>query len=123
MPYTFAHFRIRVADRERSIKFYEENLGCKLIRKGESGRGSKLAFLELPGSNIPLEIAELPFRTEPWEIPEDLFHLAFYVDNMAETYDKLTANRVKFTEGGKNDTMTFIADPDGTEIELIQRRK
>ncbi len=40
---------------------------------------------------------------------------------MKKTYEELTKNEVKFTEGGPNDTMTFIEDPDGYEIELIEK--
>jgi lactoylglutathione lyase len=119
----FLHLRIRVKDAEKTVKFYKENLGCEKVRESISLRGNKLTFLSLPGDNAMLELCEFPEDiNKEFRIEDDLFHMAFSVENMKDSYDKMIKNGVKFTEGGPNDTMTFIEDPDGYEIELIEKK-
>ena len=115
----FLHLRIRVKDTTRTVNFYKENFNCKVVNEHTSPRGNKLTFLSLI-DDITLELCEFP-KKEDFRIEDDLFHLAFSVKNMKKTYEELTKNEVKFTEGGPNDTMTFIEDPDGYEIELIEK--
>jgi len=119
---TFLHLRIRVKDIQRTIKFYKENFGCEVVRESTSPRGNKLVFLSLPEDNAVLELCQFPDeKNNDFRIEEDLFHLAFSVPSMKKAYEEMTARGVKFTEGGPNDRMTFIDDPDGYEIELLER--
>jgi lactoylglutathione lyase len=117
----FLHLRLRVKDTETSVKFYKENFNCQLISEKTSPRGNKLTFLSLPNNNATLELCEFTTK-EDFRIEEDLFHLAFEVKSMKETYGEFTKRGVKFTEGGPNDTMTFIEDPNGYEIELLEEK-
>ena len=118
----FLHLRIRVKDIQRTVKFYNENFGCEVVRESTSPRGNKLVFLSLPGDNAVLELCQFPDeKNSDFRIEEDLFHLAFSVPSMKKAYEEMTSRGVKFTEGGPNDRMTFIDDPDGYEIELLER--
>lgn len=122
MPSKFLHLRLRVKETDRSIKFYKENFGCKVVNKKISPRGNKLTFLSLPGDNAVLELCEFPKKINAdFKLEEDIFHLAFSVDSMKKAYKEMISKGVKFTEGGPNDKMTFIEDPDGYEIELLER--
>jgi catechol 2,3-dioxygenase-like lactoylglutathione lyase family enzyme len=58
-----------------------------------------------------------------FEVPEDLMHLAFPVDDMPTLFREWEANGVVITEGKADDGMIFAADPDGYELEMIQRRR
>jgi len=118
----FLHTRLKVRDLERAIDFYTRHFGMICRKRSSSGRGTQLAFMTMPGSPTELELAYLPWDPD-FKLDEDIFHLAFKVDDMASTVKKMRAAGVKVTEepcarreGGD---MAFIEDPDGYEIELL----
>ncbi len=118
----FLHTRLKVRDLERSIAFYSEHFHMVCRDRKTSPRGSQLAFMTMPGSPTELELAYLPWDPD-FQIPEDIFHLAFRVEDMHASIAKLREAGVKITEepsdrrdGGN---MAFIEDPDGYEIELL----
>jgi lactoylglutathione lyase len=117
----FLHTRLKVRDMERAIAFYTQHLGCEVTRRSTSPRGTQLAFLKLPGVDADLELAYLPWDPD-FQLAEDIFHLAFQVDSVAETVERLREAGVKITEepmAGSSGAMAFIEDPDGYEIELL----
>ncbi len=121
----FLHTRVRVSDLDRSIKFYEEHLGFRLLSRSErSPQGNQIVHLELPGNAHTLELT--------WSddyvvnVPEDLMHIAISVPDLIAYCAQLEGNgieiwpdgwREKFRSGRK---MAFIDDPDGYEIELLE---
>ena len=119
----FLHVRLKVRDMDRAIAFYTTHLGLVETARRTSPRGTQLAFLKHPGSPTELELAYLPWDPD-FTLPEDIFHLAFAVPDMAAAIAGLRAAGVSITEepsprraGG---FMAFVADPDGYEIELLQ---
>lgn len=118
----FLHTRLKVRDLERSIAFYTEHFGMTLRGRKSSPRGSQLAFLRHPGSPTELELAHLPWDPD-FQLPEDIFHLAFGVPDVWATCEALAAAGVKVTEAPgprrEGGGMAFIEDPDGYEIELL----
>ncbi len=122
----FLHTRIRVSDLERSIAFYEK-LGFECTRRTEkSPAGNQLAFLELAGNEHFLELCHSPdYRVA---VPEDLMHTAVGYPDLIAICDELEKKgieiwpdgwREKFSRG--DDKMAFITDPDGYEVELLER--
>ena len=121
------HTRIRVGDLDRSVRFYCDNLGFVVkSRTDKSPAGNHVAHLELPGNAHTLELT----WSEDYElnVPEDLMHLAIAVPDLIACCDELERKgieiwpdgwREKFASGGK---MAFIDDPDGYEIELLERK-
>src|SRR6478609_228065 len=114
----FLHTRLKVRDLERAIDFYSRHFGMHCRKRSTSGRGTQLAFMTMPGSPTELELAYLPWDPD-FKLDEDIFHLAFRVEDMGSTVEKLRAAGVKITEepcsrreGGD---MAFIEDPDGYE--------
>ncbi len=77
----FLHTRYRVDDLERTVKFYREVLGLREVSRAVSPRGSKLAFIELPGTDAQLELTEFK-DSGPVKVQPDLTHLAFAVDDL-----------------------------------------
>ena len=112
----FLHMRLKVSDLGRSIAFYEQNFGATVRARHTSARGSQLAHLRLPGTDAELELAFLPWDSTV-TLPEDLVHIAFAVDDMAATLTRLKANGANVTDEAPN--MSWVADPDGYEIELL----
>ena len=127
MPIKFLHTRIRVGDMDKSINFYE-NLGFKLTRRNDnSPAGNRLAFLELEGSEHFLELCYSPEFIV--EFPEDLMHTCVGVENITDYCDQLEKKgieiwpeewRRKFLD--ENSKMAFVTDPDGYEVEILERQ-
>ncbi|NLN18903.1 MAG: VOC family protein [Firmicutes bacterium] len=124
--YKLLHVRIRVADLERSTRWYCDHLDFKVVRRTErSPAGNQLVFLELPGNDVALELCYSP--DYDLQVPEDLMHLAIGVPDLTAFCAKLDSEgvevwpsdwRQKFAEGKK---MAFITDPDGYEVELLEQ--
>lgn len=124
---SFLHTRIRVSDLEKTIAFYE-TLGFHLTRRTDkSPAGNQLAFLELEGNKHFLELCYSPdFKVE---FPEDLMHTAIGVPDIMDYCDGLEKKGVEiwpedwreaFPSGSKT-KMAFVTDPDGYEVEILER--
>jgi len=123
----FLHTRIRVSDLDKTVAFYEK-LGFECTRRTDkSPAGNQLAFLELPGSDHFLELCYSPdFEVS---FPEDLMHTCVGVHDIVGYCDGLEKAgigiwpdgwREKFTGGGSK--MAFVTDPDGYEVEILERQ-
>jgi len=115
------HTRFRVSDLERTVRFYTDILGLTVASNHTSPRGSKIAYLKVPGSEEEIEIAEFPGSGEV-VVPPDLVHLAFSVEDLQQTLSRLKDLGIPITDGptrGRNTTFFFIDAPEGYEIELI----
>ena len=119
----YLHTRFRVHDMRRSINFYNGILGMEIIEEKISPRGSQLVFLRLPETDCDLELCSFPDSGEI-EVPEDLMHLAFEVQDLDKCVVKLKERGVPITEGPiqaeSGTRFIFTEDPDKYEIELIQ---
>jgi len=126
-----AHASIRAKDMERSIKFYRDILGLKLVRRVEiPENNAEIAFLEGEEEGARIELTHYRNQKE-YVVPEyekAVFdHIALVIDDMDETIEHLRRNKVRITDepftlkatGAK---IAFIEDPDGTLLELIERR-
>ena len=121
----YLHTRFRVSDMDKSIYFYRDILGMKVVEQKTSPRGSKLVFLKFPDMDCELELCSFPDSGNV-HVPEDLVHLAFEVDDLERCIERLKVAGVLITEGpieSSNGTrFIFTEDPDKYEIELIQYR-
>jgi lactoylglutathione lyase len=120
------HTRYRVEDLERTIRFYKEVLGLQEIRRHRSPRGSELVFLKAEESEELIEICSYP-ASGPVRVQEDLTHLAFEVDSLAEFGTHLENVGLKYSDGPHmkegGGGFAFVDAPEGYEIELIERFK
>ena len=119
MQFKFAHNNFNVLDLDKSLKFYEEALGLKEKRRKEAADGSFiLIYLGDSQTSHLLELTWLRDRTEPYNLGENEFHLAFEVDD----YE---AAHAKHAEMGcicyENSAMGiyFINDPDNYWLEIV----
>ena len=121
----YLHTRFRVSDMDKSIYFYRDILGMKVVEQKTSPRGSKLVFLKFPDMDCELELCSFTDSGNV-HVPEDLVHLAFEVDDLERCMKKLKLGGVPITEGpteSSNGTrFIFTEDPDKYEIELMQYR-
>lgn len=128
---TCSHVSIRTSDIERSIRFYGSYFGMKLVTRREiKSNNAEIAFLESQGTNFRLELTWFKGqkRFEQAEYEDRVFdHLAFAVEDMDGTIERMRADKVTitdepFTLGATGSMIAFIEDPDGTLIELIERK-
>ena len=123
MMFQFNHFNFNILDLERSLKFYEEALDLKPVREKNASDGSyKLVFLGDGGTDFQLELTYLVDRTEPYDLGEQEFHLAFAVPDMEAAHarhEKMGCICFENPSMG----IYFIEDPDGYWIEIIPEKR
>ena len=120
------HTMIRVKDIEKSLEFYTKLFDMKLVEKRRL-QDCRLYFLEDKETKIQIELTyndETP--AEGYEIGSGFGHFAFGVDSMEEFSKKLNSLGYSylyepFDLTGKGSLIAFIKDPDGYEIELIEK--
>ena len=121
--FKFNHFNFNVLDMERSLKFYEEALGLKPVREKDAADGSfHLVFLGDGESDFTLELTLLKDRTEPYDLGEAEFHLAFAVDDIDAAHAKHAAMGCICMDN-PDMKVYFIEDPDGYWIEIVRSKK
>ena len=121
--FCFNHFNFNVLNLERSLDFYREALGLAPVREKTAGDGSfRLVYLGDGKSDFTLELTWLRDRTEPYDLGESEFHLAFTAADYAAAYEKHQAMGCICFE---NPAMGiyFIEDPDGYWLEIIPEKK
>ena len=87
--FKFNHFNYNILDLEKSMKFYEDALGLKEVRRKEAEDGSwKLVYLGDGKSDFTLELTWLKDRKDPYNLGENEFHLAFITEDYEAAYAK-----------------------------------
>jgi len=123
------HTMLRVRDLDRSLHFYCELLGMKLLRRKDfSGGAFTLAFVGY-GDESETAVLELTHNWDgrDYELGTAFGHIALGVDRIRELCDSLRAQGVKVVrEPGPmqhgTTVIAFLEDPDGYRIELIEER-
>jgi len=122
MKFTFNHFNFNVLDLGKSMKFYEEALGLKEVKRKEAEDGSFiLVYLGDGETDFSLELTWMNGRTQPYDLGDQEFHLAMAADNYDEAFKKhKEMGCIEYI----NETMGiyFIVDPDGYWIEVVRRK-
>ncbi len=121
------HTMLRVGDLERSIAFYTDILGMRLLRRKEYPGGRfTLAFVGY-GDESDHTVLELTHNwdTSSYDIGSGYGHIALGVDDIVGVCDQIRAKGGKVVrEPGpmKNGTtvIAFVEDPDGYKVELIE---
>jgi lactoylglutathione lyase len=131
MSMRLLHTMLRVGDLERSIAFYTELLGMRLLRRRENPEHRyTLAFVGY-GEERDTAVLELTHNwdTDHYELGTGYGHIAIGVDDIAATCaairsagDRAGGGRVVRDPGpvkGGSTVIAFVEDPDGYRIELI----
>ena len=121
------HTMLRVGDLDKSIAFYCDILGMKLLRRKDYPGGEfTLAFVGY-GEEKDNTVIELTYNwgVSKYDLGEGYGHIALGVDDIYGTCDRIKAQGGKVSrEPGpmKHGTtvIAFVEDPDGYKIELIQ---
>jgi lactoylglutathione lyase len=122
-PMRYLHTMVRVRDLEASLRFYRDALGLEEVRRKDNAHGRyTLVFLAAPGQ---ADVAELEL-TYNWDDEDyggarNFGHLAYEVDDIHATCERLAASGVAINRPPRDGRMAFVRSPDGISIELLQR--
>lgn len=121
------HSMIRVLNEERSVAFYRTAFGLEIVERLDFPDFT-LVYLGNPESEFELELTINKGRTEPYALGDGYGHLAVSVTDLDAEYARMTAaglaprKLVEFAPAGEIIArFFFIADPDGYQIEVLQR--
>ncbi|MGP3698142.1 VOC family protein [Rhodobacter sp. NSM] len=121
------HSMIRVQDEARSLAFYREAFGLEVADRLDF-EGFTLVYLSNPEAEFELELTINKGREEPYDLGDGYGHMAVSVADVAAEHARLTESGlnprkiVDFAPGGEVIArFFFIADPDGYQIEVLER--
>ena len=125
----YLHTMVRVKDLDESLNFYCEKLGLVETRRYDSEKGRfTLVFLAAPqdlerAKEDKAPLVELTYNWDPEEYTggRNFGHLAYRVENIYETCQKLHDAGVTINRPPRDGHMAFIRSPDGISIELLQK--
>ena len=117
----YLHTMVRVSDLDASRKFYCDALGLKELRRYDNDQGRfTLVFLSAPGNESAQ--VELTYNWDPesYSGGRNFGHLAYRVDDIYATCERLASNDVVINRPPRDGRMAFVRSPDGISVELLQ---
>ena len=112
---------VRVSDLDASMKFYCDALGLEELRRFDNDQGRfTLVFLSAPGNESAQ--VELTYNWDPesYSGGRNFGHLAYRVDDIYATCERLASNDVVINRPPRDGRMAFVRSPDGISVELLQ---
>ncbi len=117
----YLHTMVRVSDVDASLHFYCDLLGLKETKRVDRPEhGYMLVFVaadDNPDSEIEMTYN---YDTEEYDGGRNFGHLAFRVENVYETCQRLMDGGVTINRPPRDGRMAFVRSPDGISIELLQ---
>ncbi|MEY8828414.1 VOC family protein [Sedimentitalea sp. XS_ASV28] len=121
------HSMIRVLDEERSISFYRRAFGLEIADRFDFPEFT-LVYLSNEETGFELELTVNKDRTEPYDLGDGYGHLAVSVADLDAEHARFEAEGleprklVEFAPAGTRVArFFFLADPDGYQIEVLER--
>lgn len=121
------HSMIRVLDEARSVEFYSKAFGLSVADRLDFPAFT-LVYLSNPEQEFEVELTINKDRTEPYDLGDGYGHLAVSVDDLDheharfETLGLAPRKLVEFAPAGELVArFFFVADPDGYQIEVLER--
>ena len=121
------HGMIRVLDEERSVNFYREAFGLR-VEKGLDFTSFTLVYLRNEEADFEIELTINKDREAAYDLGDGYGHMAVVVEDLEAEharFQKAGLNPRKLVEFAPDGELIakffFVADPDGYEIEVMQR--
>ncbi len=124
------HTMLRVGDLKRSVSFYTEVLGMKLLRTTERPEQKySLAFVGYD-DEARSTVLELTYNygVERYDLGTAFGHIAIGVPDVSAACERVRSSGGKVTREagpvkGGGSVIAFVEDPDGYKIELVERKR
>ena len=124
----YLHTMIRASDLDKTLSFFVDHLGLVEVRRYDSEQGRfTLVFLAAPGDAKDAEskqstLVEITYNWDPesYEGGRNFGHLAYRVDDIYATCQRLMDGGVTINRPPRDGRMAFVKSPDGISIELLQ---
>jgi lactoylglutathione lyase len=126
----YLHTMVRISDIDKALDFYVNKLGLTEVRRTDSEQGRyTLIFLAAPDdegdarSARKAPMVELTYNWDPeqYQTGRAWGHLAFAVDDIYATCQRLMDGGVTINRPPRDGRMAFVKSPDGHSIELLQK--
>ena len=125
----YLHTMVRVTDVDKSLDFFCNKLGLVQVRRNDYEKGRfSLIFLAAPedverAENDQAPMVELTYNWDPEEYGggRNFGHLAYRVDDIYETCQRLMDGGVTINRPPRDGHMAFVRSPDNISIELLQK--
>ncbi|HGG65265.1 MAG TPA: lactoylglutathione lyase [Rhodobacteraceae bacterium] len=121
------HSMIRVLDEARSVDFYKQAFGLEIAERLDFDSFT-LVYLRNQDADFELELTVNKDRSEPYDLGDGYGHIAFVVDDLDAEYARFQSAGLdsrKIVEFERDGALLarffFVADPDGYQIEVLQR--
>lgn len=113
------HISINVKNLDKSVEFYSDTLGLEIVDRFDH-EDMSIVFMKGNGEGV----IELVYHKQS-ESSSRLQHIGFVVEDIEREYKSISTKGFKFTkppyESRSGVKIAFLCDPDGIELELVQR--
>ena len=117
----YLHTMVRVTNIDDSLDFYCNKLGLTEVNRYESKEGRfTLVFLAAPGDEDAQVELTYNWDSEDYDEGRNFGHLAYAVDDIYSTCQRLRDNGVIINRPPRDGRMAFVRSPDNISIELLQ---
>ena len=118
----YLHTMVRVTDIDASIRFYCQALGLQELSRQDYPQGRyTLVFLAAPGDESAQVELTHNWDPEVYGSGRNFGHLAYAVDDIYATCERLRAHGVTINRPPRDGRMAFVRSPDNISIELLQQ--
>lgn len=118
----YLHTMLRVKDLERALDFFVTKLGLVETRRLENPAGKfTLVFLATAPGEPEIELTYNWGMAEEYTFGRNFGHIAFQVDDIYETCERLMNSGVTILRPPRDGHMAFVKSPDNQSIEILQK--
>ncbi len=117
----YLHTMVRISSIDQSLDFYCNKLGLREVRRHDHEQG-RFTLIFLAANNDAENCIELTYNWDPEKFEEgrNFGHLAYEVDDIYATCQRLMDGDVTINRPPRDGRMAFIRSPDNISIELLQ---
>lgn len=117
----YLHTMVRVTDIDASLAFYRDALGLDVVKRNDYPQGRfTLVYLAAPGDHDAQVELTHNWDPEVYTGGRNFGHLAYAVDNIYATCQRLADHGVTINRPPRDGRMAFVRSPDGISVELLQ---